>query len=645
MMMKTRSIIVSILLGTFLTGLVSSCEKMFEQSSTITMGEKERTWTAADTVYSVMGIIGEIQRVADRVVLLGELRGDLVSLQNNASDALKQIASFSVPAPTGADTDNPYNNPNDYFAIINNCNYYLAKADTTLTVNDEDIFKGEYGVVLGYRAWAYLQLAQIYGKVPFITNPIIDGNDADLNKYEKKDIREIAALLIPKLEEYVDVPHPQWGTVSESFNAENIFLPNQLILADLYLWAGRDRQDYLNAARLLHNYLCGYTEAGNISRMDYMYTGIDRVWWNNNEFLKYQENSYASKRTFAPSAGNVISYIPMHKNEYDGVVSDLENIFCSTDKNRNAYVASLSEGLKEICASYRFCMATYNRGDGSIKTDILDPLTRQNKLEKGDLRVNYIYESSKETADRQRQGYASSIQKILKINPEIICLYRTDLLYLRLAEAYNRAGFHEMAFAILKYGLAPDTRNLIPEEECSEAEMMGIGEWFYSGSFRLMDFDRQKNISTIDENRNTTGIHDRGCGYSRYNDTYEIAHIDTAFTNNCEDAIELLAYTDSVEALQLEQVENYLIDELAMETCIEGNRFGDLIRFSMHKADDKGPGYYTDNGFLAERVAKRYGDPTLNPGVQQESGQLYTTLLGDGRSYNPAWYLPLPDSK
>ena len=89
MMMKTRSIIVSILLGTFLTGLVSSCEKMFEQSSTITMGEKERTWTAADTVYSVMGIIGEIQRVADRVVLLGELRGDLVSLQDNASDALK----------------------------------------------------------------------------------------------------------------------------------------------------------------------------------------------------------------------------------------------------------------------------------------------------------------------------------------------------------------------------------------------------------------------------------------------------------------------------------------------------------------------------------------------------------------------------
>lgn len=636
MMMKTRSIIVSILLGTFFTGLISSCEKMFDQGSSITMGEKQRTWTPADTVYSVMGIIGEIQRVADRVVLLGELRGDLVSLQSNASEELKQIASFSVSAPTGADTDNPYNNPNDYFAIINNCNYYLAKADTTLKVNGKDIFNGEYGVVLGYRAWAYLQLAQVYGMVPFITTPIIDGNDADLNKYAKLDIREIAAKLIPELEKYVDIEHPKWGTVSESFDAENIFLPNQVILADLYLWAGRNQEDYVRAARLLHNFLNGFTESGNISRADYMYTGIDRVWWNNNEFLKYQDYSYASKRTFSPSAGNVISYIPMHRDEYDGVVSDLENIFCSTEKNKNAYVASISEGLKDICASYRFCVATYNRADGSIKADTLDPNTQKNKLEKGDLRVNYIFESSKETVEKQRQGYGSSIQKILKINPEIICLYRTDLLYLRLAEAYNRAGFHEMAFAILKYGLSVDTRALIPEEEWLMADAMGLGEWFYTGAYRLMDFERAASTSTINSNMNTTGIHDRGCGYSRYNVTYDIAHIDTAFTNHCEDEFELLAYTDSIEALQLEQVENYLIDELAMETCIEGNRFGDLIRFSMHKADDNGG--YTDNAFLAERVARRNG-------VDQRDEALYVKLLGDGMSYNPAWYLPLPDNK
>lgn len=606
---------------------VSSCEKMFDTKSSITMSVGDHEWKPSDTVYSVMGIVSKMQAVADRAVLFGELRGDLVSLGSDASTFLKEIASFEVKAPTGNREENPYNAPVDYYAIINNCNYYLANADTTLEVNKKEIFTHEYGVVLGYRAWAYLQLAQIYGRVPFIDKPIIDGTSADLGLYEFLDIREIAIRLIPEMEKFVAVDHPVWGTVGESFDSEAMFLPNQVILADLYLWAGGSQKNYLRAAKLLHDYLNG-TKDGSIAPIaaNSRKVGVGRVWWNNGQFLGYSDNGYASSISFGVQNSQVVSYIPMHKNEYDGVTSDLENIFCSTDKNKNRSVATISEALKDICASYSFCSTSFDMSTGNVIADILSPETKGQKLEKGDLRVNYIMQSSKETVEKQNQGYSATIQKILKINPEIICLYRTDLLYLRLAEAYNRAGLHEMAFAILKYGLSSRSVEYISDEELEMASSSSckLDFWFDENKASFTGLKYNDFDGTLIQNANTMGIHSRGCGFSEYNETYDIAHIDTAYANSLEEGARA-QYVDSVKNVQLIQVEDYLVDELAMETCIEGNRFGDLIRFSMHRGDDAGQ--YIDNEFLAVRVAKR-----------DES--LLSKLTGSRYEYNPVWYIP-----
>ncbi len=80
-----------------------------------------------DTVYSLVGIINKMQKVADRTILLGELRGDLTELTSDAHLDLQDIANFKATA------DNPYCQARDYYAIIQNCNYFLAHADTALT--------------------------------------------------------------------------------------------------------------------------------------------------------------------------------------------------------------------------------------------------------------------------------------------------------------------------------------------------------------------------------------------------------------------------------------------------------------------------------------------------------------------------------
>mgnify|MGYP007013965425 FL=1 len=83
--------------------------------------------TANDTVNTFVGILYQLQKVAVRTNLFGELRGDLTTVYSNGDVNLKNIANFTV------DSKNSYNNPRDHYSVINNCNYFLANADAALS--------------------------------------------------------------------------------------------------------------------------------------------------------------------------------------------------------------------------------------------------------------------------------------------------------------------------------------------------------------------------------------------------------------------------------------------------------------------------------------------------------------------------------
>ena len=83
---------------------------------------------------------------------------------------------------------------------------------------------------------------------------------------------------------------------------------------------------------------------------------------------------------------------------------------------------------------------------------------------------------------------------------------------------------------------------------------------------------------------------------------------------------------------------------MALETCFEGYRFGDLMRIAQHRGADIGGQY--ENEFLAKRVAIRE-KAVLDDNVdryQEMDMELYNKLLGDGKSQNPNWFLVLPDA-
>jgi len=199
------------------------------------------------------------------------------------------------------------------------------------------------------------------------------------------------------------------------------------------------------------------------------------------------------------------------------------------------------------------------------------------------------------------------IEVISKFINNTIWLYRSSLLYLRYAEAVNRAGKPSLAFAVLKYGL--NATNMANSTRISP--------------FELAD---QKPYVTIfgDEKFNeNTGIHSRGSGNSEMNVAFVIpdyTRLTTLKDINGNDSI--VASTDPADLAAAKSdsilfVENSISDELALETALEGNRFHDLMRISRHRNDPT---------YLAKKVAAKHPNNYNH----------YLNLLSDPQK----WYLP-----
>jgi hypothetical protein len=257
--------------------------------------------------------------------------------------------------------------------------------------------------------------------------------------------------------------------------------------------------------------------------------------------------------------------------------------------------------------------------------------------------------------DRNSSKYGTEIQMLNKINSEKIWLYRKDVVYLRLAEALNRCRLPQTAFAILKEGLCKATIDSLSQVEKTRAtniDGVDISEVYEFPTARFQKAEigwyndyvisggSEVTVYCAEWQRgNTMGIHSHGSGDASYDTLYTIGKKLAQMAAAGELTGD--AQLDSVRA-----VEEYLIDEMALETCFEGYRFGDLMRIAMHRGKDVGGDF--ENEFLAKRVATRETaalDDNVNY-YQTMDNALYTKLLGsDPKKLNKAWFLVLPDEK
>lgn len=554
-------------------GLTASCGKMLSTDSEFVQFAEDNTLNhPEDTIYSVMGVIRDMQVIADRMVLLGELRGDLVVTTDNASKDIKNLAAFNFSE------ENKYNRISDFYAVINDCNFFIANADMYLERLGKVIFEREFAAIKTYRAWTYLQMAKIYGKVPLVLNPVLTESDAQLEMLKTpSDMNDICEFFIDDIEEYVDTELPQYGHMGV-YESRQFFIPVRVLLGEMCLWSGR----YDEAVDYLADYLTRYDNP--------ITTGTASAYWNDNidNFSTAVPSGSFGSILSSSVSEEVISMIPMEENAFYGVSSSLPDIFNSIESsNYGFFQVTPSQAMYDRSAAEDYCyLYTTQVGKDTIYVS-KDNL--QKKYYDGDLRFSQTYSYGKVNRN-EFSKYSPNSQSISKHNRMFVVTYRRQQVYLMLAEALDRAGFPETAMCILKYGLT----NLNMTRYISERE--------YAMLPSSLDFNDM--IFTAD---NTQGIHSRGCGRAECDTLYVIPMPETA----------LVSYADTV-AYRIPLVEDMIMREMTLEMAFEGQRFYDLMRIALRRNQPE---------YLAKAVAGRTG--------HEDSDLL--SLLGDPKN----WYLPV----
>ena len=562
-------------------GLLSCSDFFDQQPDHIIFAEENHLGNATDTIYSVTGILNKLQAIGDRTILLGEVRGDLVDLTNDANSDLRDMASFNIG------DDNRYNVPSDYYAVINNCNYFIANVDTAMKNNrNEYLFMREYAAVKAIRAWTYLQLVLNYNKVPFVTEPILSKQDAEKN-YPQYDLQAICEYfindLVPLTERWGN-EYPRYGTI-RSNDSRLLYFPLNIVLGDLNLWLASTTGNTATYREAAYRYY-KYIDERNGDNSAYP-TGINYYTWTPGSTS--WDSSYGSSSGSLTSenyAANseIITMIAGDSIPAEGNYSELRNLFNSSYDNNyhvsiipSKYMFELSEGQAHCCLST----------NGTNPYYAPDGLTNHRS---GDLRLWYYYSwgeaKNRDTGERIETSY------IDKHTTQNIHIYRRYMLYLRLAEALNGAGFPRAAFQILSTGLNNEIKDEYVYPYCSESDSIWLSRLDFDNElYQVYTAEEFASITGGNRSPNTVGIHTHGSGWTPLNEYYQLPD-DSLMTEEQKKPIQT-AFVDSL-----------LLNECALELAFEGPRFYDIMRFALRQSNPE--------KFLAEKVAARRGKNNID---------------------------------
>lgn len=600
--MKSKSIIAA-LLAVFTLGVTTSCEDMFSIDSNRVVLEHEIN-TSADSVYTTLGVLQCVRKVADRYVILGEARGDNAQIdEKRTKTSLRNLANFEF------EDENEYLNVRDYYAVINNCNYALEHMDKDLKLNNKPVLMDEYAALLGIRAWTYLQLAINYGKVPYYTYPVV--TEADVERAysdEPKDIVAIAADLAPQLIPYLDEELP-------TFAATGVVYPQlRLVLAELYLWSG----DYENAKKYYEEYfmknekfeLKMSDDNGTVMQAGYLeFGGAFATWTGTTPKGDVLPMSTVSTPGDTKKEADFISAITMETSSASGTVSEVANLF------RQGYLLP-SASWKSLCNAQQVFLVTETAADSKRTLNSTDKV--------GDMR-KYAYTTTSRFFSTADDGLEEAEEKLIftKHKEGRIVTQRSSIACLRWAEAMNALSRQQFAVAADSAQFAQARLNAMNAFYLLKD---AFKVFFPEGSEVAKNFERFHDI--IDPTKNDlqkmyVGIHGRGTGDVYYDDKYYVLD-STVIAKRLGIAPSDVTFNDTVQF-----IDELIIDELALESTMEGNRFGDLIRFAKRR-QAWGDSEYRD--FLALRVANRGGEEA----EAEERDALYNKLSGS----EEYWYLP-----
>ena len=570
-----------------------SCEKSFDLKPEDALDYSQAYQNVYDADAVVFGIYGKMAGIADRYLVLNELRADLEDVTQNSDQYLKQLNNHDVSL------ENPWADPKPFYEIILNCNDVLKNFDIMLenkrlTQADYDIRKSE---VITARAWLYLQLGIHYGNVPYITDPLATFADLkDESKYPKIPFTELLDKLIISTESMPNKdPLPSTVSLSatlDSYPTLKMFINKYFLMGDLYLWKG----DYPSAAKYYHK-LMTYAEVlypgnpadekafntyslGTSSNSGTTYIGNDR--WTN-IFTTGFTDRYANEEN--------ITMLPFDK-KFDPV-----NPFI--DLYYNKYVIKPSA----------LAINKWNAQNRSDNT----PFDTWRGLNR-----SYFVEGNQTYINKQISNYSKNLP--FETTDKWI-IYRAALLHLHMAEAANRDGRDRLAYALLNNGIrsaytpVPSPSNVINVMQ-SNVYMNSANEWVADPN---KDYYFDARFGTAPNYRaywhTNAGVRGRM--------SLAPVKVDSAQYFNMTVPGKQYKEVNDRPGLIL-AMEDLILEEVALEGAFEGYRWQDLLRIALRRKD-------IQPSFLADKIAAKFEAKGDAAGAAAVRAKLATEA---------GWYLP-----
>lgn len=582
---KSTAIIVSIVLA---TGYLTSCVDFFKPDQGINITEDELYTDWYEYRAASMGLYALQQELVEQIVVLGELRGDLLTVTDNADADLMEIYNFNITK------DNKYASPDNFFKLIAASNRFLnileqKKPSVTDPSTQVDNYDRLYGEALCMRAWAYFNAVRIYGEVPFIDQRLstieeinefinsetryvdsvyviygLDGytNETIINKevvleknYFDTDrvIRHFTQELETKVKavgvnHYIENNDNSWEVT-----VWNPFAYNAL-MGEMYLTLGD-----LSAAERHFTEIVGRTTDNNRYQLDdafaydqwyQIFTNIDgREHILTLEFDKRNQQQNDFQRLFEPFRENGYMLKPttasVHYFETEWVGSV---IAYNDDKTETINPGQPSDWYRGFGTSY-----LYVHEDGTIPNYYL---MLYSKMQEEERTVNNIMEGCDTLV------YKYSLNKATFDQDVNFILYRAGDINLYLAEIYTYRQFYN------------DSTGKVSSNYQYALNILNDGSYYDAGVGR-----DQLGV------RGRVGLP----GFSMANKVYNF----DPFTNEFIDWYDL---GGNMLAKQL-KLEEDIMEERARELAYEGKRFYDLMRVAKRR---------NDPAFLAEKVADKY---------------------------------------
>ncbi|AYD48287.1 RagB/SusD family nutrient uptake outer membrane protein [Arachidicoccus soli] len=545
-----------------------SCNKTFDKLPESVLDKTQVYRDVNDADAAIIGIYGQVMGIADKYIILNELRGDLMDVTPNADKYLNEINTESVSQ------DNPYSDPRPFYTIIMNCNDALANfklmvKDNRMTQADFDL---RYSAVGGIRSWLYLQLGIQFGSIPYITSSLDNVNDI---KNQANYPRLSFDQLLDSLTQFTEslpyqTPFPAGTsllTTVDGYATDKFFLPIKCLLGDLYLWKG----DYVQAAANYH-YMMNYA--------DILYPAMNSEQWYETYKIAYTGNINGANWS------NIFTQPYGERYSNYEIMWDLP--FDQSFSPKNPFIKLF-----------------YNSAGGYLLKPsqlAINNWTAQTRNDNtpGDFRGNgasYKIVGGQPIINKFVSNYSPLLP--FATNDKWI-LYRAATLHFHFAEAAIRAGQTELAYGFLNWGLK---YTLDPEHLGTAHDSRDVTniEQSFGAPF---DFDaRQGDFPSFRSPwyRNN-GINGRVSlpleiiDSSKYYDTTSLPR---QFLNaSSQDSLEL-------------NMENYLVNSSALELAFEGDRWPDLLRIALRREKEQ-PG--SGVAFLQAKISAKFiaaGEPGL----------------------------------